>query len=188
MSKLARQLQLAEHLLEHASDHVVVLAAVNLADLIRRHRPRATNAMLALTPGAQGRLITPSLPIGVELEANAFARHLTDETWAMWEGLADDEPTRSPQTGTRLLALNLNTAARLFADLVDPTGANCPRSCPIWREEGIGVPDIGPCHTCGAGVSEDCRPHCPYPMRLGNSTAHLQNPSDSALTIPFPGH
>jgi len=162
MTDRTTQLQMAEHMLDHARDHVVVLAAANLADLVRRHRPSANRALLVLASGAHGRLLTPALGDDAMREADACARHLNDETWSMWECLADEDHTDNPQSGTRILAVDLALAAEYVNGLPDPTGANCPRTCPIWREDGIGVPDIGPCHSCGARPGQDCHEQHSY--------------------------
>jgi hypothetical protein len=160
------QYLLAGHLLEHARDHVVVLAAAGLADLVRRHHPDASVATLTIADGVHYATLTaPSLPESVRYDAARYAGELTDETWAMWEGFADEDQTSSPQTGPRVLALDLDRAAQYPSRLPDPSGANCPRTCVLWREEGEGVPDLGPCHACGAPVEENCRPQCPDPVR-----------------------
>jgi hypothetical protein len=199
MTDLQKQLALAQHVHEHARDHTVVMAAACLAELIRAHVPTATFATLRIQQGETcARYYDPELPEDAHREAQQYANLLDDDTWAMWEALSVEENRKdhksltchefnhNPPHGPRTLVLDLDAALAYLGRLHDPSGANCPRSCPLWREEGPGVPDLGPCHTCGAQAGENCTADCPYPVYTLGSSASL-GAEPAALTVPWPG-
>ena len=160
---LPDSLALAGHLHEHAARHNAIVAAALLAETIRAHHPRAATATLAFRLGSpSAHLQTPTLPRGQHEHASLLAAHLDGESWATFEMLAVEERSyNSASPAIRRLELDLNAALVYRDQLADPTGANCPRSCPLWRCAQDGGPDTGPCHACGARPGAPCHRHCP---------------------------
>ena len=156
-------LALAEHVHEHAARHGAIVAAALLAETIRSHHPDAATATLAFRSGSPAaHLALPALPGPAGESAALLAAYLDEESWPTFEMVSVEERSyNGASPADRRLQLDLDAALAYRDQLADPTGANCPRSCLLWRCAEDGGPDAGPCHACGARPGEPCRARCP---------------------------
>jgi hypothetical protein len=165
---LHEAMDIAHHVAEHAQWHIQLIAAAQLAEIIREHQRDAATAVLRFDDGQHtAHLSEPDLSGDALTAANEMAAYLTDDTWRAWEMVASDEQslTSSNPTEARLV-LDLILARRTIRSLHDFTGATCPRTCIVWRPVEEGGLDLGPCHNCGAKPGHNCRPCCDDPVRL----------------------